>query len=211
MHLSCADTIPLIAEAKKSSIPLTVETCPHYLTLAAEDVPARATQFKCCPPIRGKDNQVVALLDLIRLDPCQFRYFFVRAQEKLWAAVMDGTIDLIVSDHSPAPKDLKCTETGDFMRAWGGIASLQLGITFADGSKWSDVSAIGNDLLISCAVLPLTWTHGHRRGMSLNDLSRLLSQNTAALAGLGNRKGSIAVMQDADLLIWDPEAEFQVS
>lgn len=163
VHLSCAGTIPMITDAKNEGIPLTVETCPHYLTLAAEDVPAKATQFKCCPPIRNKANQ-----------------------DKLWAAVLDGTIDMVVSDHSPAPSELKCTETGDFMRAWGGIASLQL-------------------------VLPLTWSHGRPLGLSLIDLTRLLSAKTARLAGLDHRKGRIAVGLDADLVIWDPDADVEVT
>ncbi|KAI9562997.1 hypothetical protein GHT06_010453 [Daphnia sinensis] len=163
VHLSCAEAIPLIAQAKKDGVPITVETCPHYLTLSAEEVPVKATQFKCCPPIRDKSNQ-----------------------DLLWSGLLDGTIDLVVSDHSPAPQDLKCVDTGDFMKAWGGISSLQL-------------------------VLPLLWTFGHPKGLSLMDLSRFLSYNTAKLARLHHRKGSIAVGMDADFVIWNPDEQITVT
>lgn len=163
VHLSCAEAIPLIAQAKKDGVPITVETCPHYLTLSAEEVPVKATQFKCCPPIRDKSNQ-----------------------DLLWSGLLDGTIDLVVSDHSPAPQDLKCVDTGDFMKAWGGISSLQL-------------------------VLPLLWTFGHPKGLSFTDLSRFLSYNTAKLARLHHRKGSIAVGLDADFVIWNPDEQITVT
>ncbi|XP_032790311.2 allantoinase [Daphnia magna] len=163
VHLSCAEAIPLIAQAKKDGVPITVETCPHYLTLSAEEVPVKATQFKCCPPIRDKSNQ-----------------------DLLWSGLLDGTIDLVVSDHSPAPQDLKCVDTGDFMKAWGGISSLQL-------------------------VLPLLWTFGHPKGLSFTDLSRFLSYNTAKLARLHHRKGSIAVGMDADFVIWNPDEQITVT
>lgn len=163
VHLSCAEAIPLIAQAKKDGVPITVETCPHYLTLSAEEVPAKATQFKCCPPIRGKDNQ-----------------------DLLWQGLLDGVIDLVVSDHSPAPQDLKCVDTGDFMKAWGGISSLQL-------------------------VLPLLWTFGQPKGLSLNDVSRFLSYNTSKLARLDHRKGSIAVGMDADFVVWNPDESITVT
>lgn len=163
VHLSCAEALPLISQAKNEGLPLTVETCPHYLTLSAEEVPVKATQFKCCPPIRDKENQ-----------------------EKLWLGVSDGSIDLIVSDHSPAPQDLKCVDTGDFMKAWGGISSLQL-------------------------VLPLLWTYGQSKGITLNDLTNLLSRNTARLARLDHSKGSIAVGMDADFVIWNPDEEITVT
>lgn len=104
LHLAAAQALPTIREAKAAGLPLTVETCPHYLTFAAEDVPEGATEFKCCPPIRDRANR-----------------------EKLWEGLGDGTIDLIASDHSPCTPDLKNSETGDFGTAWGGIASVQLG------------------------------------------------------------------------------------
>jgi len=163
VHLSCADAIPLIEEAKKNGIPLTVETCPHYLTLASGDVPTKATQFKCCPPVREQSNQ-----------------------DKLWKGVLDGVIDLVVSDHSPAPQDLKCVDTGDFMKAWGGISSLQL-------------------------ALPLVWTYGSPKGLTLGDVTRLLSRNTAKLARLHQYKGSIAIGCDADFVVWNPDGDVLVT
>jgi len=163
VHLSCADAIPLIKEAKKNGVPITVETCPHYLTLAAGDVPMKATQFKCCPPVREQCNQ-----------------------DQLWKGVLDGVIDMVVSDHSPAPQDLKCVDTGDFMKAWGGISSLQL-------------------------ALPLIWTHGSPKGLSLEDVTRLLSHNTAKLARLQHHKGSIAIGLDADFVVWNPDGDVLVT
>jgi allantoinase len=105
VHLSAADALPMIHQAKQDGLPLTVETCFHYLTLTAETIPTGATQFKCTPPIRKRDN-------------C----------EQLWAALKDGTIDFVVSDHSPCTPELKQLDMGDFMAAWGGIASLQFGL-----------------------------------------------------------------------------------
>lgn len=101
LHLSSSDALPLIAAAKAEGVRITVESCPHYLTLTAEEVPDGASEFKCCPPIREAANQ-----------------------DLLWDALADGTIDCIVSDHSPSTADLK---TSDFSTAWGGISSLQLG------------------------------------------------------------------------------------
>ena len=105
VHLSAADALPLVQAAKDEGLPLTVETCPHYLTLAGEGIPDGATQFKCCPPIRGEANR-----------------------EQLWKALGDGLIDIVVSDHSPCTPELKLLDTGDFGAAWGGIASLQLSL-----------------------------------------------------------------------------------
>ncbi|MGB6070336.1 MAG: allantoinase AllB, partial [Rhodococcus sp. (in: high G+C Gram-positive bacteria)] len=101
LHLSSADALPMIAAAKRDGVRVTVETCPHYLCFDAEAVPAGATQFKCCPPIREAGNR-----------------------ELLWQGLLDGTIDTIVTDHSPCTPDLKRFDTGDFGDAWGGIASL---------------------------------------------------------------------------------------
>jgi allantoinase len=102
VHLSSADAIPMIREARGDRLPLTVETCPHYLTFASEDIPDGATEFKCAPPIRERENR-----------------------ERLWAALEEGVIDLVATDHSPCPPEMKC---GDFGSAWGGIASLQLSL-----------------------------------------------------------------------------------
>jgi allantoinase len=105
VHLSSADPVPLLAAAKGNGVGLTAETCPHYLTLAAEQVGAGQTEFKCCPPIREVANR-----------------------ERLWAGLESGAIDCVVSDHSPCPPELKDRESGDFGTAWGGISSVQLGL-----------------------------------------------------------------------------------
>jgi allantoinase len=153
VHLSSADALPLLRNA-----PITVETCPHYLTFDAEHIPRGATRYKCAPPIREHENR-----------------------ERLWEALRDGTISMIVSDHSPAPPDLK---QGDFLQAWGGISSLQLG-------------------------LPIVWTEARKRGFTLAEVARWMSANPAKLAGFSN-KGRIDVGYDADLTLFDPEATFAV-
>ncbi|MFG2860548.1 allantoinase AllB [Streptomyces sioyaensis] len=158
LHLSSADALPLIAAAKREGVRLTVETCPHFLTLAAEDIPDGATEFKCCPPIREAGNQ-----------------------DALWAGLADGTIDCIVSDHSPSTADLK---TADFGAAWGGISSLQLG-------------------------LPAIWTAARARGHRLDDVVRWMATAPAALAGL-DRKGAIEPGRDADFAVLAPEETFTV-
>ncbi|MEU4149236.1 allantoinase AllB [Streptomyces sp. NPDC026659] len=158
LHLSSAAALPLIAAAKADGIRLTVETCPHYLTLTAEEVPDGASEFKCCPPIREAANQ-----------------------DLLWQALADGTIDCVVTDHSPSTADLK---TPDFATAWGGISGLQLS-------------------------LPAVWTEARRRGHGLADVVRWMSARTAALAGL-DRKGAIAPGRDADFAVLAPEETFTV-
>uniref|UniRef100_A0A4W6DCZ3 allantoinase n=1 Tax=Lates calcarifer TaxID=8187 RepID=A0A4W6DCZ3_LATCA len=163
VHLSSAKPLKLIQKARQAGAPLTVETTHHYLSLCAENIPAGATQFKCCPPIRGSNNQ-----------------------EQLWSALKAGQIDMVVSDHSPCTPDLKKLDTGDFSQAWGGISSLQFG-------------------------LPLFWSSAKKRGFQLSDVVRLLSRKTAQLCGLDNQKGSLGPGYDADLVIWDPEREFEVS
>ena len=162
VHLSSAEAIPLLREAQAAGVKITAETCPHYLHLAAEDVPEGATEFKCCPPIRERDNR-----------------------EGLWDGLRDGTIGLIVSDHSPCPGEMKLRESGDFMKAWGGIASLQL-------------------------RLPVVWTEARRRGFSLLDVTRWLCANPARQVSLAPPKGSIMVGSDADLVIWNPDETFTV-
>ncbi|MEN3326278.1 MAG: allantoinase [Acidobacteriota bacterium] len=163
VHLSSAEAIPLLREAQGAGVKITAETCPHYLHFAAEEVPAGATEFKCCPPIRERDNR-----------------------EELWDGLRDGTIGLIVSDHSPCPGEMKLRESGDFMKAWGGIASLQL-------------------------RLPVVWTEARRRGFSLLDLTRWLCENPARQVSFEPRKGSIAVGHDADLVLWNPDTQFTVT
>ena len=161
LHLSSADALPMIRSAKRDGLPVTVEVCPHYLIFASEEIPDGATQFKCCPPIRESANR-----------------------DELWAAVADGTIDCIVSDHSPCTPELKRMDVGDFGQAWGGISSLQLG-------------------------LPAIWTEARRRGHALTDVVRWMAERPAAQAGL-TRKGAIAVGKDADFAVLAPDETFVV-
>ena len=163
VHLSSADAVPLLRRAQREGVRITAETCPHYLHFVAEEIPAGATEFKCCPPIREESNR-----------------------EKLWAGLADGTIGLIVSDHSPCPGEMKLRESGDFIKAWGGIASLQL-------------------------RLPVIWTEARRRGFSLLDVTKWLCANPAKQVSLESCKGAIAIGHDADLVIWNPDAQFTVS
>jgi allantoinase len=156
LHLSGAAALPVLTAAREDGVRVTAETCPHYLTLSAETVPAGATQFKCCPPIRDEANR-----------------------DELWAGLRSGAIDCVVSDHSPCTADLKCLDSGDFGQAWGGIASLQLG-------------------------LPVVWTQARQRGIELSEVVRWMSSAPARIAGLG-RKGSIAVGADADLCVFAPD------
>lgn len=161
VHHSSADALPALRAAKVSGVPITVETCPHYLHFAAEDIHDGATEFKCCPPIRERENR-----------------------EQLWEALRDGTIDMVVSDHSPCPPDMKVREQGDFMNAWGGISSLQL-------------------------RLPIIWTEAKARGFDLTKLVAWLSAAPAHQVGL-NQKGRLAAGADADIVIWNPEATLRV-
>jgi allantoinase len=162
VHHSSSDSLGLFRSAKAEGLPVTVETCPHYLTFAAEDIADGATHFKCCPPVRERENR-----------------------EMLWQAVADGTIDMIVSDHSPCTPALKRMDSGDFMEAWGGISALQFG-------------------------LPVMWTNFRSRGFGLEDLARLMCEAPANLAGLDRRKGKLAAGFDADIIVWDPDAAFTV-
>jgi allantoinase len=156
LHLSSARALPLIAAAKAEGLPLTVETCPHYLTLDAEHIADGATQFKCAPPIRDEANR-----------------------DALWQGLVDGTIDIVVSDHSPATRELKLGADGDFGRAWGGIAGLQVGLT-------------------------AVWTEARRRGIGIEHVSRWMSTAPAAFAGLAT-KGAIEPGRDADLIVFAPD------
>ncbi|CAN5738466.1 allantoinase AllB [soil metagenome] len=162
VHLASADALPVLRVARAGGVRITAETCPHYLTFSAEEIEDGRTDLKCAPPIRERANQ-----------------------ELLWEALLSGDIDLIATDHSPAPPALKHVHDGDFTRAWGGIASLQLG-------------------------LAAVWTGAAGRGASLSQLSGWLSAAPAALAGLSRSKGAIAIGRDADLILWDPDAEIIV-
>ncbi|PRQ00012.1 Allantoinase [Enhygromyxa salina] len=159
VHLSAASAIPLLRAARAEGLPITVETCPHYLCLCAEEVPRDATLFKCAPPVREAANR-----------------------EQLWAALAEGVIDLVVTDHSPCTPTLK---QGGFIEAWGGIASLSLG-------------------------LASVWTEAAARGFELATVVEWMSAAPARLTGLGARKGTIAAGRDADLVAFDPDAEFVV-
>ncbi|MBL0128650.1 MAG: allantoinase AllB [Flavobacteriales bacterium] len=161
VHVSSAEALPLIRDAKRRGVRITAETCPHYLVFCAEEIPDGATEFKCAPPIRERANN-----------------------ELLWEALKDGTLDLVATDHSPAPPDIKEQASGDFMKAWGGIAGLQF-------------------------LLPAFWTGAKERGFSLEDVARLLCGHPADFLGL-KTKGRIAPGCDADLVIWDPEAKVVV-
>jgi allantoinase len=160
VHVASAAALPPLREARAAGLPITAETCPHYLSFSADEIDPGATEFKCAPPIRD-----------------------AATREALWQALSDGTLDLVASDHSPAPPELK--RTGDFLRAWGGVASLELG-------------------------LAAVWTGASRRGFGLERLSRWLSSAPAALAGVASRTGSIASGLDGDLVVWDPSAEWTV-
>jgi allantoinase len=116
LHLSSADAVPVLHAARRDGLPITVETCPHYLSFDAEAIDEGATQFKCCPPIREADNR-----------------------ERLWQALAAGDIDCVVSDHSPCTPELKRLDVGDFGLAWGGVSSLQLGLP----AVWTEARARG--------------------------------------------------------------------
>lgn len=161
LHLSSSDALPMIASAKQDGLDVTVETCPHYLTLMSEEIPDGGTAFKCCPPIREVGNR-----------------------ELLWQGLLDGTIDFIVSDHSPSTLDLKDLEHGDFGVAWGGVSSLQLGLS-------------------------LIWTEARRRGISLEKVVEWMAVKPARRAGLRS-KGKLSLGFDADLSIFAPDEAFVV-
>jgi len=161
LHVSSSDVLRLFAAARRDGVRISAETCPHYLTFAAEEIPDGATQYKCCPPIREAENR-----------------------EHLWDGLRGGAIGLVVSDHSPSTIDLKHLDTGDFGTAWGGIASLQLGL-----------SAV--------------WTEARKRGFTLADVTRWMCQAPADQAGL-KTKGRIEVGYDADLCVLAPDETFMV-
>ena len=158
VHVASAEAAEEVARAKAAGVAISAETCPHYLTFDAEEIADGATEFKCAPPIRE-----------------------ARHRQALWDALAAGTLDLIASDHSPAPPALKCP--GDFMRAWGGIASLELSLA----AVWSS-----------------------SREVDPSVVSRWMSEAPARLAGLGDRKGRIAPGYDADLVVWNADAEWTV-
>jgi len=159
VHLSAAEALPEIKKAKEQGVKITAETCPHYLVLAAEGIPDGDGRYKCAPPIRGSKNR-----------------------DLLWQGLRDGVIDFIVSDHSPCLPRLKRLEEENLKLAWGGISSLQFGLS-------------------------LIWTALRQRGMTLNELCLWMCQRPSKLVGLDQRKGKIATGFDADFVIMDPEKE----
>lgn len=163
VHLATAKALPNLRRAKEKGLPVTVETCPHYLYFAAETIADGSTLHKCAPPIRAADNR-----------------------EALWQGLREGVIDLIATDHSPCPPSWKHLEAGNFQTAWGGVASLAV-------------------------ALPVVWTGIRQRGLTIDDLVRWMSAKPAALAGISRRKGAIAEGYDADLVLFDPDAQFEVT
>jgi allantoinase len=159
VHLSSADALVALRDARDAKVAIQAETCPHYLSLAAEDILDGATSFKCAPPIRERDNR-----------------------DRLWRALEEGLVAQVVTDHSPSTPALKCIESGDFMQAWGGIASLELGLS-------------------------IVWTEARARGRTLEDVVRWMCEAPARLVGLEGKKGAIAAGYDADLAVLDPDAE----
>ncbi len=163
VHLSSANSIEQIIKAKEKGLPITVESAQHYLYFNAETIKDGQTQFKCAPPIRENENN-----------------------DQLWQALKDGVIDLVATDHSPSTPTLKELESGDFMKAWGGIASLQL-------------------------ALPVLWTKAREKGFTIDFIAKWLCENPAKLIGKSTTKGKIAIGYDADLIVVDIDSSFVVT
>jgi allantoinase len=163
VHLATSLALPDLRAARAEGLPITIETCPHYLCFEAASIADGATQFKCAPPIRDAFHQ-----------------------DALWQALLDGDIDLIATDHSPCPPALKRPDTGDFLKAWGGIASVSL-------------------------ALSAMWTKARSRQISISQIVRWMCERPAILAGLASSKGRLAVGVDADLTIFDSERQWEVT
>jgi allantoinase len=162
VHLSTARALAVLRAAKAEGLPITVETCPHYLRFCAEEIADGNTLAKCAPPIRSAENR-----------------------EALWEGLREGVIDLVATDHSPCPPEMKRLDEGRFDLAWGGIASLSV-------------------------ALPVVWTEAQRRGFAVEDVVRWMSAGPARLAGMQERAGAISVGRDANFVMFDPDAEFEV-
>lgn len=160
VHLATGQALDILRAAKSEGLPISVETCPHYLHFSSDKIPDGQTLFKCAPPIRSREN-------------C----------EKLWQGLQEGVIDLVATDHSPCPPEMKRLGERNFRTAWGGIASLSL-------------------------ALPVMWTEASGRGFTLSDIARWMAEGPARLAGCDSRKGRIAKNYDADFVVFDPETEF---
>ena len=167
VHLSSARALPMLAEARNRGVQVTVETCVHYLWFAAEKIPNGATEYKCAPPIRTTENR-----------------------ERLWQALEAGTIDMVVTDHSPCPPEMKHREEGRFDRAWGGIASLGL-------------------------ALPAMWTALHQRGFGTTQaaerIGKWMAAGPARLAGFSRCKGVLRPDADADVTVFDPNTTWTIT
>jgi allantoinase len=163
VHLSSARALERLRQARSEGLPVSVETCPHYLHFAAEEIGQGATLCKCAPPIRSRANR-----------------------EELWEGLRDGVIDLIATDHSPCPPEMKRLNEGNFRTAWGGISSLSI-------------------------ALPVIWTEAKHRGFTLTDIAKWMAEMPARLVGCANRKGRIAEGYDADLVVFAPEEHFVVT
>ena len=160
VHLATSRALDMLRGAKSEGLPVSVETCPHYLHLASEKIPDGQTLFKCAPPIRSREN-------------C----------EKLWQGLREGVVDLVATDHSPCPPEMKRLDERNFRTAWGGISSLSL-------------------------ALPVMWTEANGRGFTLIDIARWMAEGPARLAGCESHKGRLAKDFDADFVVFEPEAEF---
>jgi allantoinase len=162
VHLSSAGGLDRLRRARDAGVRLTAETTPHYLHFEAESIPDGAPEFKCAPPIREHANR-----------------------EQLWQAIGEELLAGVVSDHSPCTPELKKLQEGDVERAWGGIASLQFGLS-------------------------VVWTNARRRGVGIERISILMSEGPARIAGLDDRKGRLQAEFDADLVVWAPDETFRV-
>ncbi len=167
VHLSSGQALPLLRDARQRGVPVTVETCAHYLWFEAAEIGDGATEYKCAPPIRDAGNR-----------------------ETLWNALKEGLIEMVITDHSPCPPEMKRRQPkGEIARwdqAWGGIASLGL-------------------------ALPVLWTGMKKRDIGLERITEWMAAAPARVAGLSGRKGVIAVGADADFAVFDPEARWTVA